>query len=297
MRVTQRWGVGSTRLHLDVEALALGVMLFDRIVLPTPSDVAEADRWDALGWDTQAHANMIIRLGTLVHFAPWDERLRGDWRAEWERAREIGAESRDLAYSLTPRVIAQSAWTDVYRHAQEGQPVRPLPVMWADGARAIVPGAEQRPTAPYAEVTALRFRRELELPARSHPEETLDAALSLAGEADFQAARRRLYDAEAIAAGEEVPLAEFASDIDDAVRHYNEVVTAYERSRVRRVIHHVLPTVVGQAVAPVPGGKWGAEKVLARLLPLPPGPQPAQEEGAAIAMAERTMAAVAADRR
>ena len=139
---------GSTRLHLDVEAVALGVMLFDRIVLPTPSDVAEADRWDALGWDTQAHADMIVRLGTLVHFAPWDERLRGDWRAEWERAREIGAESRDLAYSLTPRVIAQSAWADVWRHAQEGQPVRPVPVMWAAGPSSVVPDGPLPPVRP-----------------------------------------------------------------------------------------------------------------------------------------------------
>ena len=93
--ITQRWGVGSTILHLDAEALALGVLLFDRLVLPTPSDLAEADRWDAHGWDTKAQARRIVQLGELVHFAPWEASLRADWRKNgtWSRSSAQRAET------------------------------------------------------------------------------------------------------------------------------------------------------------------------------------------------------------
>jgi hypothetical protein len=81
---------------------------------------AGRDRWDALGWDTQAQALRIVQLGELVHFAPWDEQLRADWRARWEQVKKIGEATRDLAYMLTPQVIALTAWSDVSSEANQG---------------------------------------------------------------------------------------------------------------------------------------------------------------------------------
>ena len=215
----QRWGVGSTQLHLDMERLALGVLLFDRIVLPTPSDLDEADRWDELGWDTEAQARRIVQLGELVHFAPWDKKLRDDWRARCNHIKEIGEATRNLAYAATPLTIALTAWNDVMTSVgPDYRPtVRPIPVMWASSLRPIVRGPakgtaardigveEKEPvklsaSSPYEEVSALRFRRVLEQPVRDAPEDTLDASLRLADSPEFQAARRTLYMAETLAA-------------------------------------------------------------------------------------------------
>lgn len=311
--VTQRWGVGSTRLHLDIEALALGVLLFDRIVLPTPSDVAEADRWDQLGWDTQAQALRIIQLGELVHFAPWDEQLRADWRARWEHVKEIGVATRELAYGATPEVIATTAWSDVMASAGEDllPKVRPVPVIWTSAVNSIVrrvtgnePNEQSQvkpaAAAPYEQLSALRFRRVLEQPARDAPEETFDAALRLANSAEFQDARRALYTAEALAASGQLPPEEFGTAIDAAVTRYNQVVAAYAGATRRRVVHHVLPFAAGKALplTHVPGagpaGNWLVQRVLARLLPLPPSPQPELDEGAAIGMVQHAMSAVCA---
>jgi hypothetical protein len=302
-----------------VERLALGVLLFDRIVLPTPSGVAEADRWDALGWDTAAQARRIVQLDGFVHFAPWDARLRDDWRARWNQIKEIGAATRDLAYAATPMTIALTAWEDVMASVgPDYRPiVRPIPVMWASSLRPVVRGMKDstvrdigakekgpvQPSAssPYAEVSALRFRRLLEQPVRDAPEDTLDAALRLADSPDFQEARRTLYTAETLAAAGQLPPEEFGVRIDAAVLRYNQIVTAYERATVRRVVHHVVPLVVEEVLAAthVPGaasaGRWSAEHVVARLLPLPPAPQ-ADDEGTAVAMTQRAMSAVCAGR-
>lgn len=202
--------------------------------------MAEADRWDDLGWNTQAQAQRIIQLGELVHFAPWDERLRANWRMRWEQVKEIGAATRDLAYAMTPQVIAMSAWSDVMASAgADYRPnVRPVPVMWASGprgvVRSIIDGSPSRdtkdeeqswakpsPSAPYEEISALRFRRVREQPVRDNPEDALDAILRLANSTEFQDARRALYTAEALAAAGQVPPEEFGRKIDVAVSHYN----------------------------------------------------------------------------
>lgn len=304
----QRWGVGSTRLHLDVEQLALGVLLFDRLVLPTPSDVAEAARWDQLGWDTEAHAKRIAQLGELVHFAPWDAKLRDDWRSRWELLKGIGQESRDLAYSMTPTVIAQSAWQDVMKSADDGNGpgARPIPVVWSPNSRGIVRTGQQQPrtapTAPYHEVIAIKFRRILEHPARADPEGTFDAALALTKKPEFQAARLALYQAEAFAAAGQLTPEDFSTHLDTAVAHYNETVAAHAGATRRRAIHHVLPFVAGQAMqlTNLPGaaaaGRWSVKKIISRLIPLSPAPQPGQHAGSALALVEQSMSAVWADR-
>jgi hypothetical protein len=61
----ERWGVYSVRAHMDLVALAREVLLYDRIVLPTPEDVAEADRWDRRGWDTHQLGYVADNLGSL----------------------------------------------------------------------------------------------------------------------------------------------------------------------------------------------------------------------------------------
>jgi hypothetical protein len=278
----------------------------------------EADRWDDLGWDTQAQARRIIQLGELVHFAPWDQRLRDKWRTRWEQVKKIGAATRDLAYAMTPQVIAITAWNDVMASAgADYRPhVRPVPVMWTSGPRTVVRSiveddasadadgkersrAKPSPTAPYEEISALRFRRVLEQPVRDNPEDALDASLRLANSPEFQDARRALYTAEALAAAGQLPPEEFGTNIDVAVSHYNQVVAAYGGATGRRVVHHVVPFVAGELpVSHIPGagaaGSWLVQRVLARLLPLPPPPQPAAEGGAAIAMAQAAMAAVCA---
>lgn len=304
----QRWGVGSTRLHLDLEELSLGVLLFDRLVLPTPSDVAEADRWDQLGWDTKAHAKRIVQLGELVHFAPWAAKLRDDWRSRWEQLKRIGQESRQLAYSITPMVIAQSAWQDVMNSADGANrpAVRPVPVVWSPNSRKIVRTGQQEPraapTAPYQEVIAIKFRRILEHPSHADPEGTLNVALTLANTPDFQAARLALYQAEAFAAAGQLTPQDLSTSLDTAVAHYNEIVAAHAGATKRRVIHHVLPFVAGQGMqlTRIPGaaaaGRWSVKKIIGRLIPLPPAPHPGQHAGSALALVEQSMSVIWADR-
>lgn len=305
--VQPRWGVGSVRLHLDLNDLTLAVLLFDRIVIPTPDNDAEVERWMRKGWKPDELATRIVQLGELVDLLPWDEALRNDWEARWEQLKAIGREAEALAYGYTPLVIAQRAWNDVFLHAQqEGRaPQRPVPVLWCPAAADamselglnVVRQAASRMPQVEQQVGVL-FRRELAYPMSADPEESLEIALRLATTDDFVAARRALFEWELIVAGQDQPLEEALEGLRQAADRYDELVESSVGTAVRRAVHFLVPSGASQAakLTGLPGagvvGGWTARKVLARFAPLPSPPSPEIEEGAALSMARRAMTAV-----
>lgn len=300
-----RWGIGSVRLHLDLDELAIAVLLFDRMVLPVPDDEEEAERWAERGWDPESLARRLTQLADLVHWVPWDERLRGDWRARFEKARRLGAETEGLAYGLTPQTIALSAWEEVYGHAvSEGRaPLRPVPVAWYPGVREPPDelgveeiGPARRPLEELDREVALLFRRELDRPLRRDPEEAFDLAVRLAAQDEFVRARRSLFVWEAVMAAREVDPHEAAVELGKAAEEYDEIVREHAGGlTTRHAVHALVPAVaggIGGGLIPVPGagmaGGWAARYVTARALPLPAPPDPDAPE-AALSVARRRM--------
>lgn len=66
-----RWGTLSVRSHLDLNSLAMDLLLYDAVVFPTPADEAEAHRWDEKGRNTRLLAKQVIQLGDLAYTVPW----------------------------------------------------------------------------------------------------------------------------------------------------------------------------------------------------------------------------------
>jgi hypothetical protein len=302
-----RWGIGSVRLHIEPNELAIAVLLFDRIVMPTPENFDEVDRWASRGWKPDKLASRIVQLGDLVHMVPWDERLRTDWRARFEKAKELAAETQGLAYGLTPMTIAMTAWEDVYGHAaREGRaPVRPVPVAWYPGSKEAPEELGVRDVgqpAPALEElereVAVLFRRELDAPLTQDPEESLDIAVRLADDDDFAQARRSLFEWEALMAAQDVPPGQAVEKLSKEAKKYDDIVREHAGGlTVRHAVHAVVPTGIKNAgkLAPIPGVGyalgWAARYVLARAMPLPPAPDPEAPE-AALSMARRSMSAL-----
>jgi hypothetical protein len=66
----ERWGALSVKDHLDTQALAADLLLYDRLVFPVFSGHGERTHWRGVGWDPE----FLCRRGRL--FAN-DERLSG----------------------------------------------------------------------------------------------------------------------------------------------------------------------------------------------------------------------------
>lgn len=302
-----RWGIGSVRLHIEPDELAVAVLLFDRIVMPTPENTVEYERWASRGWKPDKLASRVVQLGDLVHIIPWDEGLRADWQARFEKAKTLGAEAERLAYGLTPTTIAMTAWEEVYGYAmREGRaPVRPVPVAWYSGFHGASEelgvedvGGHMPALGELGREVAVLFRRELERPLTKDPEESLDIAVRLADDEEFTQARRSLFEWESLMAAQEVPPREAVRELCKAAMRYDEIVKHHAGGlTARHGVHAVVPTAIKQVgkVVPIPGvgfaAGWAARHVLARVMPLPPPPDPEAPE-AALSMAGRSMSAL-----
>jgi hypothetical protein len=307
-----RWAVASVRLHLDIHDLILAVLLFDGIVMPTPENEVEFDRWKKRGWEPEEQAFRRINLGDLVYEVPWGGDLRDDFTRRWELMKTAGAETEGLAYGLTPQVIAMKAWDDVFMRAQtEGRaPQRPIPIAWypkgahgEEEAGLSGRGGALTGSAPVEREVAVLFRREIEAPAAHDPDEALAAAVQLAESEEFVEARRALFLWELKVAGQDVPLADAMKGLREAAERYDQLVRDSVRpmTTLREGVRVLVPAAGSQAahLTGVPGAGaaagWTIRRVMARFVPLPPAPEPAADPGAALSMVNRKMSAVLAD--
>jgi len=107
----ERWGALSVKDHIDVRALAGDVLLYDRLVVPTPPDWDVA-RWEQEGWDPEGLKQRLKKLEGLVYRANWGVKEQEGWANEFAElvsdAKQFGMEpSEEAAMLLTKFRLAQ----------------------------------------------------------------------------------------------------------------------------------------------------------------------------------------------
>lgn len=110
------WGTFSVGDHLRRRAFVSDVLLYDRLVIPTPpeSDVGEQDRWRQMGWRPARQRRLLGLLGrNRVIRVPWTEFHRQSWETCYREAREAQPGGVDPA--VVRAEMAQAAADDVKR--------------------------------------------------------------------------------------------------------------------------------------------------------------------------------------
>ena len=83
------WGTFSVGDHLRRRAFVADVLLYDRLVIPTPpeTDDAEQKRWREMGWrpDRQRQLLSLMPSNHLVK-VPWTESHRENWETRYRDA-------------------------------------------------------------------------------------------------------------------------------------------------------------------------------------------------------------------
>jgi hypothetical protein len=110
------WGTFSVGDHLRRRAFVSDVLLYDRLVIPTPpeSDVDEQDRWQKMGWRPARQRRLLGLLGRNRGIrVPWTEFHRQSWETRYREAREAQPGGVDPA--VVRAEMAQAAADDVKR--------------------------------------------------------------------------------------------------------------------------------------------------------------------------------------
>lgn len=186
----ERWAY-SVVDHKDALKIARDLILFDRLLLPSPESGAP---WKP-EWDQQGMLNRLAQLGERAIHARWTPERRADWAATFADLQRDAEDVNDpdLAYAATRRVLIEQA--RAFRPA--GVPL----VETYEGfqseaafvAHSSAANAEPRATGR-EETVLLVIAQRLAVPVAEAPEEALKRTLEMTDADSFRQSRAALYD-------------------------------------------------------------------------------------------------------
>jgi hypothetical protein len=195
------WGTCAVKDHLAQDAFIREVLLFDRLVVPYPSDEQERNRWQAPNpadpaetWDPDRLDELLKLLGTqdcerkdgrsLTWTSPWNEH-------RWQASRRQMADrvTTNDAFGMTRAILAEGGDLP---NVVEAVAAYPSERRWREENRPV----PDRRAAQDAGAALLTLARPLLLPEIQPGKEraALDEAVLLAREKEFQRARTAYHD-------------------------------------------------------------------------------------------------------
>lgn len=103
----QVWGTFSVKDHCDSHAFVAEVMLYDRLVIPVPSNDQERARWHEMGWQPERQGQLLNILGERGYVVSWDAAKRESWKSRFEAGTEIAQATGEWAFMATRTVLTE----------------------------------------------------------------------------------------------------------------------------------------------------------------------------------------------
>ena len=102
------WGCYSVADHLSERAFVADLLLYDRLLIPTPAS-DDLERWKK-EWDPERQARILEILGPFAEPIEWSAPLRDEWK---ELSTQTLAQDADSAYQWTRAIISQQLEEEV----------------------------------------------------------------------------------------------------------------------------------------------------------------------------------------
>jgi len=213
----ERWGAFSVVDHKDARKLAADVLLYDRLVLPTPTDW-DRERWVKNNWDPDGLDRRLDQLADVAIRASWDLEREKQWKEKFQSLRE---DARDInaALHMTRRVLAE--------HGRDYRPpgVGAVEVIAAYQSEADfnAPGTNSGMRSAVSDLDFLITQR-LAIPENEDPEQALQRALNLLGDTTFIRRRRRFHEWQRRILSAGIWPEDAADELEHLVSEYNDAV-------------------------------------------------------------------------
>lgn len=293
----QWWGVYSVRAHMDMRALARELLLYDRLVLPVPEDIDEADRWDDQGWDTRQLDYVAKHMGDLVHLVPWTKEMRSSWKDHMGLLAAAGVTAEGAAYGATPMTMVSFIWQDVSTHRPpDGLPPVPPRIVAAylseeEATADFEPvAAPTKGNAPAGRRSGILLTQRVDVPAGEDDEDIFLRAVRTARETEFASARRALYDYEDRLIAEDRTDADVDRALSRLLNDFAEATRDHAGATRRQWVSRLVAGGGGAfANSQLPGAgrpvSFAVRRIFARFPSYVPGPNPAgSHPGQALAL-------------
>jgi hypothetical protein len=273
----ERWGTFSVIDHKNAATLVPEVLLYDRLVLPVPSNPDERKRWNDRGWAPDVLDRRLEQLGDLAWPASWSYEDRKRAIAGWESrmktvrndAAQIVREIKEKApYQMTRMVLANDkpsllppGVTDVVAVAafQSEQEFNACYRLQSTDGRT----DDQRSTDERRSALGFLLGQKLAVPDDENPEQALRKAIELAGKNDsFREHRRRLYEWQEAMVRDQVRPEVAVKEMDQMVASYNRCVQKATQKVYYRFAFTIAGVALSLAAAPLAPGYAAATVLL-----------------------------------
>jgi hypothetical protein len=225
---SERWGTFSVIDHINAAALVPEVLMYDRLVIPVPSDKGERARWKKNGWEPDILDRRLDALGDLAIKGYWTPHRRKKFQtrmAEFDRMK-FDADNLFTAnpFYTTRMILAQ---TQTYERPPGVTHITLTPAYQSEDSfrKDFIIDKDQRPRK-----LGVLLGHKFAVPENeAHPEQALTAAIGLARNADFKEKRRDLC------AWQERMIAEGAApqhaieELEQMIANYNKIVEEASR--------------------------------------------------------------------
>ena len=241
----ERWGAFSVIDHKNARALAVDVLLYDRLILPYPPEW-DKDRWVEKGWDPEGLNKRCKELGDIALEAYWDQDRQKAWREIFD---QVSAEARDddMAYAVSSLLLTDPQ----YRPKLDG--VEPLSVVAAYQSETDVetlhPGIQE--SAEKAKYDFLIAQR-IEVPDDKDPEDSLKRAIAIANDPKFKQARRDLHEWQDLVTNRGASPEAVVKRLEILIGEYNAQVTKKAKKR-RAEVAFLFGSLAAGALAVISG--------------------------------------------
>lgn len=258
----ERWGTLSVRDHLDLEGMVANVLLYDRLVVPTPGSPEEEKRWRQKKWRPRLLRDTLQTMGDLAIQRPWNATRQAKYKSALESTRDVSfdadnlvqASVKNLPYHVTRLVLAQEQPIDL-----------PAGVTRVDVVAAYNSAAKFRKAFSIvpsdAASAAILLRHTIAVPAVAKHPDALQTALGLSRDADFRDRRRDFYDWQAQLLEGKVAPAVIAAELRELVEGYNRCVEKASKKVKRKfafVVGGVAVSLAGAVISMNPLPAVGA---------------------------------------
>jgi len=250
----QRWGTFSVVDHQRPRAFVAEVLLYDKLVIPTPPDAAERDRWREIGRDPDRLDRSLDILDKAAIRVPWDKPKHEVFKTRFASAGAVAFDADNLEQARVTKVDPLYITRTLL--AQDFLPEMPRGVIaWPIAAYSSCNDYREdiarQTTAERKEHLAMVLTHRFFVPEEpgKSDEEMLRKAVQLAQRDDFQAKRAKFHEWQEEIIRDGIPDVKAVEEMEEYLQHFETIAKKAKANVYWRWAFMAIPAVITTATA------------------------------------------------
>jgi hypothetical protein len=254
----ERWGTFSVKDHKMPRAFVADVLLYDRLIIPTPSDPTERERWFSVGWSPDTLDKKLELLGDRSIHVPWYQFREEEFMNRYKLNEGVLFDTNNISAAIDSKIDLLYMTRSVL--ANERLPKLPPGVskIWPIAAYPAFYNYKEERTQKAIEnkeeELAMMLSQRFLVPDDDgkSDDELLLQAIQLSSDDDFRKKRQALFEWQDGIIEQKIPAELAIKEMEDLLTQYNEIL---RKSRLKLTYKYAFLAI--EVAVAIAGAKLG----------------------------------------